>query len=54
MSNEIKEKKLKELNQKEKKDKRKVVITRIVAVALIVGTILPIAIQIYASVSAGL
>lgn len=54
MSNEIKENKLKELNQKEKKDKRKVLITRIIAVAMIIGTIFPIAMQIYASVSAGL
>ena len=54
MSREVKVRKLKELEAKEKKGKRGVIITRIVAAALIVGAILPIAAQIYASVSAGL
>ena len=49
MSQEVKARKLKELEAKEKKGKRGVMIRRLFAIPMIVGTLFPIVWQIVAS-----
>lgn len=49
MSQEVKARKLKELKEKEKKGKRGVMIRRLFAIAMVIGTLFPIVWQIVAS-----